>query len=254
VKLYTNPASPFARKCRVLSHELGLKLEEINVNARDDESLRAINPLKKIPALVLDDGSTLFDSPVICEYLNEIGGGKFFSPPSLWKPVSGRWKALGLQALGDGIMDAAVACRYETIQAEDKRNPDHIVRYMATIHAGLDALERGNFSEPPTIGEITAGCALGYLDFSYGDLVWRATHPMLAACYAKFSQYPSMLATAPDATKTCFLHPSWAGSTRPSIEQKIPCAKVSSTSSQTNPMARSTCNDVEHGRAAQPTS
>ena len=198
MKLYTNPASPFARKCRVVAHELGLKLEEINVNARDDESLRVINPLKKIPALVLDDGSTLFDSPVICEYLNEIGGGKFFAPASLWKPVSGRWKALGLQALGDGIMDAAVACRYESTQAAERRNPEHIARYMATIAAGLDALERVTFSEPPTIGEITIGCALGYLDFRYGDLGWRATHPKLAHWFAKFSQFSSMLATAPD--------------------------------------------------------
>lgn len=197
MKLYTNPASPFARKCRVIAHELGIKLDEIVVNARDDESLRAVNPLKKIPALVLDDGSTLFDSPVICEYLNEVGGGKFFSVPSPWKPASGRWKALGLQALGDGIMDAAVACRYETIQEEAKRNPDHIARYLATIAAGLDALERMSFAEPPTIGEITVGCALGYLDFRYGDLGWRDTHPKLAGWYAKFSRYPSMLATVP---------------------------------------------------------
>lgn len=197
MKLYSNPASPFARKCRVIAHELGIKLEEVIVNARDDESLRAINPLKKIPALVLDDGSTLFDSPVICEYLNEVGRGKFFAPASPWKPVSGRWKALGLQALGDGIMDAAVACRYETIQAEEKRNPDHVARYMATIRAGLDALERVTFSESPTIGEITVGCALGYLDFRYGELGWRDTHPKLAGWYAKFSQYPSMLATVP---------------------------------------------------------
>ena len=197
MKLYTNPASPLARKCRVIAHELGIKLEQVNINARDDESLRAINPLKKIPALVLDDGSALFDSPVICEYLNEVGRGKFFSPASLWKPVSGRWKALGLQALGDGIMDAAVACRYETMQAEEKRNPGHIARYMATIHAGLDALEGVNFNETPTIGEITVGCALGYLDFRYGELGWRDRHPRLASWYAKFSQYPSMLATAP---------------------------------------------------------
>ena len=199
MKLYSNPASPFARKCRVIAHELGIKLEEVNINVRDDENFRAVNPLKKIPALVLDDGSALFDSPVICEYLNEFGGGKFFTPASVWKPVSGRWKALGLQALGDGIMDAAVACRYETTQPEALRNADHIARYKATIAAGLDALERVAFAEPPAIGEITAGCALGYLDFRYADLSWRDTHPKLAVWFAKFSQYPSMRATAPDA-------------------------------------------------------
>jgi glutathione S-transferase len=197
MKLYTNPASPFARKCRVIAHELGLKLEEINVNARDDDGLRAINPLKKIPALVLDDGSALYDSPVICEYLNHIGGGKFFPGMNIWRQVSGRWKAMGLQALGDGIMDAAVACRYESTQAEERRNPDHIARYMATVKSGLDALERVTFSQTPTIGEVTVGCALGYLDFRYADLGWRDSHPRLAEWFAKFSQYPSMLATSP---------------------------------------------------------
>ena len=125
MKLYSNPASPFARKCRVIAHELGLKLEVVDIAARDDEGFRAINPLKKIPALVLGDGSALFDSPVICEYLNEFGGGKFFPGKTVWQQNSGRWKALGLQALGDGIMDAAVACRYEITQPEARRNPDH---------------------------------------------------------------------------------------------------------------------------------
>jgi len=197
MKLYSNPASPFARKCRVIAHELRLKLEVVDIAARDDEGFRAINPLKKIPALVLDDGSALFDSPVICEYLNEFGGGKFFPGKTVWQQNSGRWKALGLQALGDGIMDAAVACRYEITQPEARRNPDHVARYMATVKAGVAALERMSFTEPPTIGEITVGCALGYLDFRYADLGWRDSHPKLAAWYAKFSQYPSMLATAP---------------------------------------------------------
>jgi len=198
VKLYTNPASPFARKCRVIAHELNLKLEEIHVAAaRDDESLRRFNPLKKIPILILDDGSALFDSPVICEYLNHVGGGKFFPGMNLFRGVSGRWKALGLQALADGIMEAAVACRYETTQPEERRNTDHIARYLANVTAGLDALERMNFTDPPTVGEIAAGCALGYLDFRYADLQWRDGRPKLAAWFEKFAQFPSMVATEP---------------------------------------------------------
>jgi glutathione S-transferase len=198
VKLYTNPASPFARKCRVIAHELNLRLEEIHVAAaRDDESLRRLNPLKKIPVLILDDGSALFDSPVICEYLNHVGGGKFFPGMNLFRGVSGRWKALGLQALADGIMEAAVACRYETAQPEERRNADHIARYLANVTAGLDALERVNFTDPPTVGEIAAGCALGYLDFRYPDLKWRDSHPKLAAWFEKFAQFPSMVATQP---------------------------------------------------------
>jgi glutathione S-transferase len=198
MKLYSNPISPFARKARIILHELDLKCEIVNVNARDDEDLRKINPLKKIPALVLDDGSALFDSPVICEYLNHIGGGKFFPGMNIFSHHTGRWKALGLQALADGLMDAAVALRYEST-AEDKRNPDHMARYRATIDAGLDALERVKYAQTPTIGEIATACALGYLDFRYPDIEWRTTHPKLAAWYEAFSQFPSMLATVPTA-------------------------------------------------------
>ena len=102
MKLYGSPISPFSRKAMVIARELDLKLE---ILPRPDNAaeFRRINPLGKIPALVLDDGSALFDSPVICEYLNELGGGKFFPGNSLWRNNSGKWKALTLQALGDGL-------------------------------------------------------------------------------------------------------------------------------------------------------
>ncbi|MBS0473359.1 MAG: glutathione S-transferase [Proteobacteria bacterium] len=198
MKLYSHPASPFGRKCKIIAHELEIKYEFVLVNARDDEELRKINPLKKIPILILDDGSALFDSRVICEYLNDFGNGKFFPGKGLFNQSTGQWRALGLQALADGIMDAAVALRYETT-ADDKRNPDHIRRYTATITAALDALERMKFAEKPTIGEIATGCALGYLDFRYAEMAWREGRPKLAAWFEKFSQYPSMLATVPHA-------------------------------------------------------
>src|SRR3954471_16458190 len=133
MKLYSHPVSPFARKARIIAHELDIKLEVIDVQARSDETLRRINPLKQIPVLVLDDGSSLFDSPVICEYLNHTGGGKFFPGMSILRHSSGRWKALGLQALGDGLADAAVALRYEMAEPEERRNPDRIARMKATI-------------------------------------------------------------------------------------------------------------------------
>ena len=198
MKLYSHPASPFGRKCKVIAHELGLKLEIIVVAARDDEDLRKINPLKKIPVLVLDDGSALFDSRVICEYLNNLGGGKFFPGANIFSHHTNHWKALALQALADGLMDAAVALRYEST-GEDKKNPDHMRRYRATIDAGLGALERVKFAATPTIGEVATACALGYLDFRYADIAWRDTHPKLAAWFEKFAQYPSMQATQPSA-------------------------------------------------------
>jgi len=197
MKLYSHPVSPFARKARIIAHELDIKLDVIDVQARNDESLRRLNPLKQIPILVLDDGSSLFDSPVICEYLNHSGGGKFFPGMNIFRHTSGRWKALGLQALGDGIADAAVTLRYELTEPEERRNQDRMARCKATIAAGIDALERVNFAKDPTIGEIAVACALGYIDFRLPDLDWKDSHPKLSAWYARFCEYPAMKATAP---------------------------------------------------------
>jgi glutathione S-transferase len=194
LKLYGTPISPFARKAMVIAHELGLKLEVLP-RPKDSAEFRRINPLGKIPALVLDDGSALFDSPVICEYLNQFGGGKFFPGMSLWRQNSGRWKALGLQALGDGIADAVVARVVEGRQPAP--NEAQIAHHMAAVEAGLDSLERVKFAEFPTIGEIAVACAIGYIELRLPGLDWRATRPRLAAWYAKFCEYPAMKATAP---------------------------------------------------------
>ena len=197
MKLYSNAASPFARKCRVIAHELGLKLEEIRTLPMQEPEFRRVNPLGKIPALVLDDGSVLIDSPVICEYLNHTGGGKFFPGMSIWRHNSGRWKALGLAALGDGIADAAVAW---VIMGREATVPEAArQRQMQTVLAGLDALERVRFAKDPTIGEISVACAIGYLEFRMPDLDWKAPRPNLSAWYAKFCEYPSMKATVPAA-------------------------------------------------------
>lgn len=198
MKLYSHPASPFARKARIIVHELNIKLEIVHVeSARADPNLRNINPLKQIPVLVLDDGSSLFDSPVICEYLNHAGGGKFFPGMNIFRHTSGRWKALGLAALGDGLADAAVALRYELAEPEERRNAGRMERCRATIAAAIDALERVNFAKDPTIGEIAVACALGYIDFRLTDLDWKSSHPKLADWYAHFCEYPSMKETQP---------------------------------------------------------
>lgn len=197
MKLYGNAASPFARKCRVIAHELGLKLEEIRTLPMQEPEFRRINPLGKIPALVLDDGSVLIDSPVICEYLNHAGGGNFFPGMNIFKQNNGRWKALGLAALGDGIADAAVA--YVILGRENPVPEAARKRQMDTVLAALDALERVNFAKDPTIGEISIGCALGYVDFRLPDLDWKSSRSKLSAWYAKFCDYPSMKATVPSA-------------------------------------------------------
>ncbi len=197
MKLYSNAASPFGRKCKVIAHELGLKLDIIKTLPMQEPEFRRINPLGKIPALVLDDGSVLFDNPVICEYLNAKGGGKFFPADTLFKQAENRWKSLGLQALGDGISDAAVA--WMILGKEPTPPENYRARQIAAIQAGLDVAERAKLQEPATIGEISIACAIGYVDFRLGDLDWRSSRPKLAAWYAAFSQRPSMLATVPSA-------------------------------------------------------
>lgn len=197
MKLYSNTASPFGRKCKIIAYELNVKLEIVHTLPVQDPEFRRINPLGKIPALLLDDGSVLFDSPVICEYLNAKGGGKFFPTDTIWKVAENRWKSLGLQALGDGICDAAVA--YVMLGREPTPPEATRTRQLAAIEAGLDAAERAKLQDPPTIGEISIACAIGYVEFRLPDLDWKISRPKLADWYAKFSQRPSMQATVATA-------------------------------------------------------
>jgi glutathione S-transferase len=202
MKLYTNPASPFARKARIIVQELNLTkvVEEVDVARQDlGDGFRHINPLGKIPVLALKDGSTLFDSPVICEYLNDLGGGKFFPGRSLLRENSGHWRALTLQALGDGICDAAVARNYELLRPKELQSEAAIQKYLKAVTTSLDVLEQVKLGNKTTIGEITVGCAIGYLDFRIPELSWRDSRRNLRDWYEKFAQYPSMKATWPEA-------------------------------------------------------
>ena len=199
MKLYSSPASPFARKARVIAHLLSLELEEIDIDPRSNAEFRRINPLAKIPALVLDDGTALYDSPVICEYLDEKGGGKFFPKSGFLGGAEERWRVLHLQALADGVCDAAVAAVIEGRLPEEKRNADSIRRHLAAIEAGLDALNAASekFANEPTIGEVSVGCALGYVDFRTPDHDWRKTRKHLTKWYQRFLGTPAMVATMP---------------------------------------------------------
>jgi len=200
MKLYSNPASPFARKARIIVAELGLTkvVEEINVDSRNlGDDFRRINPLGKIPVLVLNDGSTILDSPVICEYLNEYGGGKFFPGRSLFKENSGHWRVLTLAAIADGICDAAVARIVEIRRPPEQQSQAMLDKHLAAVNAGLDVLNRAKLADKVTIGEIATACAVGYLDFRIPELGWRDSRPNLRDWYEKFAQYPSMQATWP---------------------------------------------------------
>ena len=188
MKLYGNPLSPFARKACVIAHAHGIAMEQIDILPLRDEGFRKVNPLGKIPALGLDDGTVMIDSRVICEYLDHLGGAKFFPRDS------GRWKALTLQSLGDGVGEAAVS--YSILGREDPAPVHARTRQMAAMLAGMDALEHTAFSDPPLIGEIAVGCALGYIDFRQPELDWRRSRLKLATWYAQFCEHHSMKATA----------------------------------------------------------
>ncbi|MEQ1581700.1 MAG: glutathione S-transferase N-terminal domain-containing protein [Steroidobacteraceae bacterium] len=198
MQLYHAAASPFARKVRVLVREKGLldRVEEITVNPlADPAELHFINPLGKVPALVLSDGLALFDSPVICEYLDTISGSPRFLP----KEGEKRWAVLRTQALADGIMDSGVAMIYESRRPEEQRSPDWQQRRQSSILRSIRQLDvdPALLSGPVNLGSIAVACALGYLDFRLPELDWRQQHPHVAHAYASLSELPGMRATLP---------------------------------------------------------
>jgi glutathione S-transferase len=204
MKLLNSPNSPYGRKARIIVHELNLtsRVEDVFVTLPADAKLRAANPLGKIPALILDDGSVIYDSPVICEYLDEFGGGKFFPRPTLFSEAKGKWRALTLQALGDGLADAVVRRNQEMRVPEDKRSVEVIERQTKAIETAFAVADRAcaKFPDEPTIGEIAIACAIGYLDLRVPHDGWRDRYTQLARWLDRFAQRPSVAATAPPAS------------------------------------------------------
>ena len=161
-----------------------------------DADLVRDNPIGKVPCLVTDDGTALYDSRVVCEYLDSLHDG-----PKMF-PAAGpaRWTALRRQAEGDGIMDAGVLARYETfLRPQERRWPEWIDAQKLKFRRALASLEdeAGTFGGTVDIGTITIGCALGYLDFRYADEDWRPARPRLAAWFERFAARPAMARTAP---------------------------------------------------------
>lgn len=199
MKLLYSPASPYARKVLVLAHETGQASEIEVVTAATSPVAGAPdvaphNPLGKVPALILDNGTCLFDSRVICEYLDMRSEGARLFPEG-----AERWDALTRQALADGILDAALVTRYERVmRPEPLRWDAWDAGQIAKIKAGLDRIEAVVADMPVLdIGTIAIACALGYLDYRFPDLSWRDGRPATAAWYAVFEGRPSMTATVP---------------------------------------------------------
>ncbi len=198
MKLRYSPLSPFVRKVTVTLIETGLedKVERIPTDVWDPASdIAKDNPLGKVPALITDDGQVLYDSPVICEYLDGLhDGDKLF-------PASGqaRWQALRLQALGDGMSEAGIATLLETRRPEELQYEKWMARQTAAILRAMDALESetDGLEGPLTIGHVALGCSVGWLDFRFPDLGWRQDRPGLAEWFEGFNERPSMTATVP---------------------------------------------------------
>lgn len=202
MQLYFNPASPYVRKVRVTAHELGLA-DEINLISvsltpvSPHEGVRSSNPIGKIPALITDDGAALYDSPVICEYLDARAGGNRIFPAA----GAARWTALRRQSIADGIMDAAVLTRYEeAVRPKELRWQEWIDGQLLKIRTALHALERENLAGVFDIGTISIACALGYLDLRFASEGWRQSRPRLAAWADAIAKRPSLAATAPAAS------------------------------------------------------
>lgn len=189
MKLLFSPASPYARKVTITAAVKGVA-DQIETVPTDtfplvNEDLRRENPLSKIPVLITDDGMRIFDSHVICEYLDSL------APEPRLFPASGpeRFRTLTLGALADGILDAALLLVYEKrYRPEDKWVESWMQRQQAKIDTSLDWLEKAPpmWSDHPDYGHITLACALGYLDFRHGGQ-WRTGHPGLVAWLDKFA-------------------------------------------------------------------
>ena len=200
MQLYHSPTTPFGRKVMVVILETGLidRVEVISVMGTpvDPGSLPvAQNPLGKIPVLVTDQGQSIYDSRVICRYLDDLtGAGLYGAGPSLWD-------TLVLEATADGILDAGVLMTYEQrVRPEDKRHAPWVDGQWAKAARALDHLEQTAataLAGPLTMGQIALGCALPYLDFRHAARDWRATRPALTAWEAQFATRPAMQATKP---------------------------------------------------------
>ena len=194
MKLFFSPTSPYARKVLATAIATGLDKQITIVPTNPHESpadLVAANPLSKIPCLITDDGVALFDSPVICEYLDAIGSGTLFPAGAT------RWRALRNQAIGDGMMDAAVQGRGEAGRPVEEARNAVIERYKQAVTRSLDLLESAPPPDHLSIGTLSVACALGYLDLRFAADDWRAGRPKLAAWHAKMEERPELARTAP---------------------------------------------------------
>lgn len=200
MQLLSSPASPFARKVRVLLHEADMRdaVEICDVTALavgdTDPGLVAANPLGKLPTLIRPEGPALYDSRVILRFLNDIYDLGLY-------PEGRLWEVLTLEATADAMMDAAILIIYEArFRPESLQSAEWMAGQWSKVDRALEVLESrwlGHLAGHLDMAQIGVGCALGYLDFRHGDRGWRDGRPGLAAWYEEFAARPSMMATQP---------------------------------------------------------
>ncbi len=200
MKLYYSPMSPYARKVVALLHETGQQddveiVQVATTPTQPMDGLAAKNPLSKIPALERIDGPTLYDSRVICAFLDARAGGKLY-------PVGlGKWDVLTLEATADGILDCAVSITYEgRVRPSEKQWDGWTDAQWSKIIGACSALNTrwmSHLNGPLDMGQIAVACALGYLDLRHDARGWRKGHDTLAAWYEVFQQRESLLKSAP---------------------------------------------------------
>lgn len=202
MKLFASPTSPYARKIRIVLLEKQLPFELVEDSPWESATrVPEINPLGKVPVLVLDDGEVFFDSPVIAGYLETLDA----DPRLLPTDTLARVRVRQTEALADGITDAAVTALLESRRPDGERSDREIARQTAKIERGLDMLERRAaglewlHGDSLSLADIAAGTALAYLDLRFPQLSWRDTRPALKALEARMSARPSFIDTVPPA-------------------------------------------------------
>jgi glutathione S-transferase len=201
MKLHWSPKSPFVRKVMIFAHETALAdritlVRSVAFMTKPNATLMRDNPLNKIPTLVLETGHALFDSAVICEYLDGLHTGRRLFPES----GPERWQALRRQALGDGLLDVLILWRNERERDPIKQLPPLLDALALKTRCALTLLEEEAAeldAAPFGIGHIAIGCALGYIDFRFANLAWRDTHPRLAGWQERFGQRAPARLTLP---------------------------------------------------------
>jgi glutathione S-transferase len=201
MKLYWSPRSPFVRKVMVCAHELGVAGEiepiytVVSLSACNPDMMQ-VNPLGRIPTLITDDGTVLYDSAVICEYLDSKHGGSRLFPAE----GAARWEALRRHALADGMLETLVLWLGERRKEAGPGSSDQLAVFERKIASGLESAERDERALATThfdIGHLTLAVALGYIDFRFANLAWREKRPKLARWFETAGARPSMSITAP---------------------------------------------------------